>query len=210
MLKINKDKVLAQTLDIMYSLEDGTPNESKRRKDINVLSHLWDAGVAPCMIVDYALKVTTTNELSYEKLPDMLWENSLLRRDTFYFHKELEILSPPSTWDEEKPFYLEMKIQYTYQNALEYFVKSNKIREEWMNENKEIGSLKYLLNDFKKYDFIEPIDFFLHLCDFAAAKGDKVQSLFDLNKYEIECAEYVEADIANARLHNKDRIVWRE
>ena len=207
---LKKESVIEQLLDVVYSLEEGTPSEEIKHKDENLLSYLWDAGVEPYMIANYALKVTTTNELSYNRLPEMLWEKSLLKRDTFYFHKELEILSPPSTWDEDKPFYLEMKIEYRINEALDYFLKSNKVREEWINRKKELGSLKFLLKEFEKYKFAEPIDFFLHLCDFAASKAEKnLQSIFDLNHYEVECAEYLEADIANARLQGKDKVIWR-
>ena len=210
MFKLSKERVVLETLDVMYSLEEGAPSEEDKHKDEDILNHLWDAGVAPYMIVNYALKVNTTNELDYEKLPEILWEDSLLKRDTFYFHKELEILSPPSTWDEDKPFYLEMKIQYSIDEALDYFLKSNKVREEWISRKKELGSLKFLLKEFEKYKFAEPIDFFLHLCDFAASKAEKnLQSIFDLNHYEIECAEYLEADVANAKLQGKDKVVWR-
>lgn len=197
-------------LDIFYSLEEGRPADNIVAKDKAVLNHLIDAGVTLKDITSMIMNERLENGLSFDSIPDRFWDGSLLKRDIFYFHKELEILSPPSTWDEDKPFYLEMKITYDYQDALDYFIKSNNIREEWINENKEMGSIKYMLSDFKKYNFIEPIDFFLHLCDYAEAKGNKGQSVFDLNVYEIECAQYLEADIANARLHNKDKIVWRE
>lgn len=147
--------------------------------------------------------------LTPEDLPNSLWDNSLLERDKFYFHKELQIISPPPTWDECFPFYLEMKIQYTINNVLDYFVQTFNINSEWINKEKELGSIKYLLKDYKKYSFVEPIDFILHLIDYTKSISVNVNSIYDLREYEIETAEFLTLDVENAKTIKKNVVIWR-
>lgn len=149
------------------------------------------------------------NSLTEEDIPDSLWEGSLLIRNKFYYHKELQILSPPPTWDNSYPFYIEMKIQYSIEDVLDYFIETFNINKDWINKEKELGSIKYLLNNYIKYGFIEPVDYLLHLIDYVKSLDCKISSIYDLRKYETECIEYLELDIANAKSSNKNKVIWR-
>lgn len=175
-----------------------------------VIEHLKDCGYTEEQIIDIIIKEFPNAEyLDFNNIPTSLWENSLLKKDKFYFHKELQITSPPPTWDKSFPFFLEMKIFYSEKDILNYYVKTFNIRGEWVNEDKEIGSIKYLLNKYKMFSFIEPVDYILHLIDYAKSLDVKPNNFYDLCNYELELAEYLERDIKNANLQKKNKIVWR-
>ena len=176
-----------------------------------LFDYLLESG---CILVDDIVMNIITHfpnkEVLYpDDLPDNLWNDSLLERHTFYYHKELQILSPPPTWDKSFPFYIEMKIQYTIENILDYFSKTFNINKDWISREKEIGSIKYLLKEYKKFGFIESVDFILHLIDYVCSLGIKAKSIYDLRDYENDYAELLENDISNAKSCHKNKVIWR-
>lgn len=175
-----------------------------------VIEHLKDCGYDEKIIIDIIIKEFPNKEyLDFKDIPSSLWTNSLIKKDKFYFHKELQIVSPPPTWNESHPFYLEMKIFYSEKELLDYYVKTFNLNGEWISKDKELGSIKYLLNKYKMFSFVEPVDFLLHLIDYVKSLDVKANNIYDLCNYEIELAEHLEKDIKNARLLKKDKIVWR-
>lgn len=189
------------------------PSDEAFIKTKNIFDYLEDSNLTESEILATINKLPTNEVITIDDLPDDLWNDSLLKRGTFYFHKELQITSPPPTWDESFPFYLEMKIKYTEEDILEYFIKKAKIYKDWVNEAKEIGSIKFLLKEYKKFSFVEPIDFLLHLIDYCIADTnsyEQLTSIYDIRDKEIEFAKLFEVDIQNARFSKKDRIIWRK
>lgn len=175
-----------------------------------LLDYLKDAGLNIKEIVNLIINEFPNKEyLTPSDLPNNLWGNSLIERDKFYFHKELQVISPASTWDEVKPFYLEMKIRYTEKDILDYFCKVGNVNREWINEDKEIGSIKYLLKQYDKFNFMSPVDYLLHLIDYAASQGIKMNSIYDICEFELDCAEYLDSDTKNAKAYNKNKVIWR-
>jgi hypothetical protein len=185
------------------------PNEKDYRTTSLTMNHLKDAGFSEVQLFRLLNAFPVKDKISFEDIPNSLWEGSCLERNKFYFHKELQILSPPPTWDETFEFYLEMKIQYSLDEALDYFIKRSGTREEWVNRDREIGSIKFLLKEYKKFDFMEPLDFLLHLIDYAISCGAELNSIYDIRRFEIELATYLEIDVANAVSMNKNRVIWR-
>lgn len=185
------------------------PSDENYRTTSLTFDYLKDAGFNSQEICNIACDLPIADKITFDLLPDKLWDNSLIDRNKFYYHKELQILSPPPTWNETFPFYLEMKIRYTLDDLLDYFVRRAGVRQDWLNREKEIGSIKYLLNQYKKFKFMEPLDFLLHLIDFCIAKEVELNQIYDLTKYEIELAEFLEVDITNAVAQKKNVIVWR-
>ena len=199
-------------VDLYYSINVGeipeNINEYKRTKLL--FDYLLESGLDEGKIITTMItKFPNKNCLTINDLPDSLWNESLIIRNKFYYHKELQILSPPPSWEETTPFYLEMKIKYTSEDILKYFIKRFNIREEWINKEKEIGSINFLLTAYKKYSFIEPVDYILHLIDYVAALSIKVNTIYDLRTYENELAEYLECDIENAKSSHKNKVIWR-
>ena len=204
----------AQTLtDLYYSNAIGVyPSDEKEiLKTKSFFEYLIEAGCSKQEIIELILfDLKNENHLTINSLPDKLWDNSLLDRDTFYYHNELQILSPAPTLTESFPFYLEMKIKYTEKDVLNYFIKTFNIKEKWIDEDKEIGAIKYLLNNYKKYDFVQPIDYLLSLIYYVAGfNNNKINTFFDLRNYELDFTEVFEKDIISAKEHNKNNIIYR-
>ena len=102
-----------------------------------------------------------------------------------------------------------MKIRYTLDDALDYFIRTTGVRGEWIARDREIGSIKYLLKEYKKFSFMEPIDFLLHLIDYCVANGNEINSIYDLRHQEVELAKALEIDITNAIAAGKNTVIWR-
>lgn len=197
--------------EFYYSNIIGTfPGEEKYNNTNKLFEYLKEAGLTDGDILKTVIDfLPYLEEISFEDLPESLWDNSLLEKDKFYFHKELQISKTEPNWNQDNLcLYIEPKIKYTIDDALNYFLSYSTIKSDWINRDKEKGSIKYLLKEYKKFNFIEPIDFFLHLIDFAASKDD-INTIYDLRDYEIELAEFLEVDIQNAKSMGKDKYSWR-
>lgn len=193
-----------------YLTGETPENINDYNKTKMLFDYLLESGIEKNVLVStMASEFPNKDMLTIEDIPDSLWENSLLKRNTFYYHKELQIISPPPTWDQVYPFYLEMKIKYTSNDILKYFIERFNIRQEWMNSEKEIGSINFLLKNYSKYSFIEPVDFLLHLIDYVASTDNNVSTIYDLRDFENDLATYLELDIENAKVNNKNKIIWR-
>ena len=181
------------------------------RKTANLFQYLIDAGISDGEVYMITEIVKPKKCLTIEDIPDKLWENSLLERDKFYFHKQLQITPPPPGWDIEHDyiFYREMKIRYTLDDVLDYFIIMTGVRAEWVARDKEKGSIKYLLKEYKKFNFMEPIDFLLHLIDYCVSCGREINSIYDLRDEEVELAKALEVDILNAAALGKNKVIWR-
>lgn len=194
-----------------YLLGEYPENKEDYDKTYKTISYLIEAGINVDTIKKNVFEnIPFKERLSYEDLPNNLWDNSLLEKDKFYYHIQLLIANTAPGWDDEEDFhpYIEPKIKYSLDDALDYFIERAGVRSDWINRAKEIGSIKFLLKDFEKFNFIEPIDFFLHLVDFAVSK-DEINTVYDLREYEIELAEFLENDIANAIAQKKNTYIWR-
>lgn len=200
-----------QLIDMYYNYVVGEiPEDNIIAKTRLLFDYLSESGLSEKdLLINIINNFPNKDLLTPEDLPNSLWDNSLLERDTFYFHKNLQVISPPPTWDKCFPFYLEMKIQYDVNDILDYFLQTFNINSEWTNKEKEIGSIKYLLKDYKKYSFIKPVDFLLFLIDYAKSINPNIKSIYDLREYEIENAEYLLLDVENAKTIKKNKIIWR-
>ena len=182
----------------------------------NYFDYLIDAGFNKKDLYKLIINSLPNKDyLDFNCLPDYLWNDSLLDKDKFYFHKELQLGPLPPTWNKDYPYKLEMKIIYTKEDIYNYFIKTFKLDKDLMeiNKKKELGSIKYLLNEYKNikaFDFLEPIDFILFLIDYVANLDKKINTILKLNDYVYEFAEFEKDMIINAKAANKDKIVWRQ
>lgn len=180
-----------------------------------IINYLKESGITGNEVFKtiMGLEPTDTGLIELSMLPDTLWDNSLLKKDTFYYHKELKILPPPPSMNDDKEyvFYCEMKIRYTEKDILKYFCKIYKVREDWVDENKEIGSIKFLLKQYERFSFMEPVDFILHLIDYVSSldTNTTINSILQLRNYETELAQYLLNDTQNAERQGKNKIIWR-
>lgn len=200
-------------VDLYYENTIGTyPEDDERIKYMKLtFEYLLESGLSYAEIINLILfDLKNIDDFSICDLPEKLWEDSLLEKDTFYYHRELQIISPRPTLTEKFPFYLEMKIKYKEEDIIKYFIKTFNVREEWFDKEKETGSLKYLLKNYQKYDFIKPVDFILNLMDYAKnSDTNTISSFFDLRKYENQFASDMEKDVICSKARNKNQIIWR-
>lgn len=199
--------------DFYYDFNVGEyiEDEIKIKQTTNVLNHLKEAGFNDIEIVDLIIKdFDNKNSLSFEDLPDNLWDNSLIERNKFYYHKELQILSKAPTWDKYYPFYREMKIRYIEKDIMIYFNKEFNINKDLVNESQELGSIKYLLDKYNVFKFVSSLDFILMLIDYNKANGQKAYKIYDICNKAMEFAEILEIDIKNSVIKNKNTVIWRE
>jgi hypothetical protein len=193
-----------------YPFEDDT-NKIKSQK---IIDYLIDAGIKTGDIYTFIENAPASDCLNAEMLPEWLWEDSLLKKDRFYLHPELHIISQPPTWSPCKreinyPFYLEMKIKFTPMDIINYFYNKVGISKLGMDEKRDIAAVKYLKDKFWKFPQGNDIDLILYCIDYAADQEDKVKTLIEVGKYELEVYESYTARIAEAKLLNAYQIVWR-
>lgn len=205
------DKVFIYTSYYYDFVIGELPNESDYKGTANVIGHLLDANISDIEVRNFIDSIENPKStLTVEDIPDYFWKDSLLEKDKFYYHKELQITAPAPKWDEEFDFFLEMKINYNTKHILDYFIQMTNVRKEWIDTKKEIGSINYLLKEYKKFKFMEPVDFILHLIDYAVSSGRELNAIYDLRDLEIELAKYLEVDILNSKAQKKDIVIWRK
>lgn len=181
----------------------------------NTIAHLIDNEIPESTISGIIRTVEPGDYLSVENLPNELWTGSLLKRDTFYYHKELRIKSEAPIYNKvtrevkSSKFFLEMKIQYTLDNLLSYYQKKAKTFDELLDRKRDLGALEYLLTKYSKVSFIEPIDFVLSLIDTAGEDTRMSSGVLDLQRYENETYEHLKRKAEMARAHKHNIIIWR-
>ena len=153
------------------------------------------------------LKYLITNNT---ELVDSLWDGSLLKPDTFYYHEQLTIMPGPSVWnpnmkEESNKFYLEMKIKYTIDDLLSYYYNNLLIPVELRNTKKDSKAFEHMLKQYSKFK-MQPIDFVLYLIDYSVLEGNRISNVFDLQKYEREVYDKTNYIIENTINKN---IIWR-
>lgn len=201
--------------EYLYNFILGTYPESKEiiLNNKAVIEYISESGLSKGEIIEVLneMPLRETCEIFIEDINDKWWECSLIEKDKFYFHKELQITPPPPNLDDPFIYYKEIKIKYTYKDVLNYFYKTFNINEEWINPNKDLGAVKWLIDDYKKFKFTTPVDMLLHLIDYIHAMGEtKIINIYQITTYEMDFANYFEDDIRNAKSQHKDKIVWRK
>lgn len=173
------------------------------------IDYLYDNNYNEGDIINILSKIKKES-IKYKDLPSKLW-NSLIERDTYYFHPELQILSKPPMLSISsdiviKPvkFFKEIKISYTKQNVLNYFYRkaNSKIIKDM---NRDLGSLDYLLSRYK-HQLMNSLDVILYLIDDHAFEAN---SLLALSNYEVDTLESIENIYYDNHRSGTDKIIYR-
>ena len=183
-------------------------------------AYLKEAGISDADLLRIIEESPAKDCLTPDDLPDWLWEGSLLKRDAFYFHHTLHIkpkapvFSPVKAGEqtEAAPFFLELKIQYTMDDLLEYFYRTTGMNRDLTDKKRDAGSMNYLLNKYRRISMCEALDFVLTLIDLHRSQGElfgAVQNVLSLSEKETEAYEMLHGMISNATLYEADRIHWR-
>lgn len=154
-------------------------------------------------------------KITPEDLPDRLWNDSLVERGEFYYHRLLQIKPPAPTLNlkenriSAEPDYLEIRIRFTLKHLLEYFIRRTRVDEVLVDEQRDIGSLKYLLQKYSKISVVRPLDFVLMLVDEAAEAHLQLNGIFDIQSNEAVVLERIKRMTAEAGINGSNRIIWR-
>lgn len=151
------------------------------------------------------------------ELPDELWENSLLEKNTFYYNNRLHICSKPPTWnpktfqEECEPFFMEMIINFTIKDLLEMYYRECRVPIGLRNKIRDEGALKHLLN---KYNNLKApgLDYVMYMIDLASKDTDTefLANPFELENYSKQAFMELEDMISEAEINKSNKITWRK
>lgn len=192
--------------------------------ETNILGHSTDKTYITQYTIDYLydnlfsdsniieiLSTLKKESIKYSDLPNSLWKDSLLKRDVYYFHSKLQILSKPPKLSidsiitpKEIKFFKEMKISFTKDDLLNFFYsKSNSLIIK--DYSRDIGAIEYLLKRYSN-QLMEPVDICLYLIEDCA---QCVSSLLSLTNYEVELLEKVNTIYYDNYRSRTNKIIYR-
>lgn len=188
----------------------------------NTISYLKDNGFSEECIAKILMSIGKKACIKFNDLPEAIWEDSILKKDVFYFHRELQLPTPVTVMNEDGSFVtpsfrLEMKIKYSVEDILSYFYQQTQYALELRNKEKDLGSINYLLKRYDKIDFMEPVDFILSLIDFAKNKAYEDYDTLEYkdiltvnNQYAAEALKHIKQRVKLSQASGYGKIIWRE
>jgi hypothetical protein len=207
---------IEEIVEIYYRVFSGImPEEEIVETTKKTIAYLWDNGYDEKEIMQILIRCCVKGGINPNNLPDILWENSLLEKNAFYYHNILHITSKPPIWDpvtlteKTEPYFMEMKIKFTMEDLLSYYYNKLLVPIELRDRKKDIGAFEHLLKKYKSMK-VKPIDFVLTLIDTASLDEEiKVFNVLDLSKVEREVYDFYENTIPMAIYSKANVIVWR-
>ena len=185
-------------------------------KTANTIDYLQDSGFSSLDIIKETNK-HNGEVVEYDNLSDSLWKDSLIKKGAFYLHKELRLESPrpvynPKTGEvTEFPYYLEMKIRYTEDDVLDYFVK--KIKSSLVTSNDRHWDrrvLREFLKRFSNLDYVEALDVILCSIDRYLENNPDCYNLRDISVVTGEIVEELTDDLQQMQMLDQRKLVFRE
>lgn len=190
------------------------PSKEAELKSDAIFKYLIDNDLSSQEIINIMLVIPQPAEIiTPDLLPDYLWKDSLIKRNTFYYHHSLHITSKPPYFDIKKkceikePYFLEMKIRYTESDLYKYYLINTNAPQ--LNDKRDLAALSSLVKKYDSLSFIQGLDFVLSLIDSCRYCQTKVLNVFDISKNEADVYEELKKKTAEARLKGKDLIRWR-
>lgn len=156
--------------------------------------------------------------ITFNELPEELWENSLTEKDKFYYSEILHLKSKAPSWnpitfqEECEEFYLEMKIRFTIDDLLEYYYSKCRIEVEFRDDKKAKGALLYLIEKYNKLNIATGLDIVIGLINEASNDIDNIMitDVFKIDEYLPIVIESLKAKTNEAELLKANKIVWRK
>lgn len=191
--------------------------DEQQIKTDKTIAYLFDIGYSEKEIISIIDECQPDHCLSYNNLPDSLWNNSLLKKDVFYYHNLLQVRSRPAMLNmktlefNSNPFFIEMKISFTINDLLNYFYTTTNQELSFRDEKKDIGALNFLLKSYNRIDFIEPVDFILFLIDYACKEKDcSTSSILQIDsEFKADVFELLKVKTIQAAAQNFNKIIFR-
>ena len=180
------------------------------------IAHTVESGMSRAEIEDLFPLFKKKAYIEPADLPDYLWEDSLIERNEFYTHKEIQILSPPPKIRTDGtfqyfPFYQEMKIRYTIKDLSDYFYFNAASQWAIIDERRDEGQLRHLLNKYRGLQSIQPLDIVLSMIDEVKFRNSLVSQPFDISSADIEetVLQKLQESFNERKSKGYDRIIWR-
>ena len=181
----------------------------------NTCEYLLDCGFSALEIINI-LNGLSFGALSYDVLPDRLWQGSLIKRGAFYLHRELRIESQVPEFDIrtgrvlEYPYYCEMKIKYTVEDTLKYFRSRMKPSNIVLSSDEyDKNAIKQLFCQYSKLDYVEPLDIILCSIDNHLSLDSGCVRLIDITKTNREVITSLIGDMKILEAQDRRKMVMR-
>ena len=189
-------------------------NEIKIRITEDTIDYLKDNKLSSNKIIE-ALKSSNCQDCLYpENLPDELWNDSLIRRNRFYYHKQLQLVSKAPALDIltgkiiTYPFYKEIIINFTMKDLIDYFYTAMDISKELIDIKKDSGSFNYLFKKYSAIKDIETLDLILVMIDITK-QNHRVTNIINIEEYNSEAINTLRSWQKEARIADANKIIWR-
>lgn len=200
-----------------YALSKGIePKIEDYNRTLATAKYLEDNGFNKSEIIKI-FTLINKEVITGEDLPEMLWENSLLTKDKFYYSDILHIKSKPPTWDpvtfteKSEPFFLEMKINFTMNNLLEYYYDKCRVPQGLQNDKKNSGALLHLIKKYNAFNNVPGLDYVIALINKASQDVDNnfVCDIFEIEVYAKEVIEDFESMYQQSVFEQTNKVIWR-
>lgn len=207
--------MIQKLMNAYYRIANGYYDEALDLITKATIMHLIDNGYDFKDILNIIRNSDIKECFAPECLPDVLWENSLIKRNTYYYHSSLHITSKPPKWNpetmqvESEPFFMEMKIKYTMQDLLSYFYTKCMIDIDLRDEKRDSGAFEFLFTRYSKITEVETLDFILLLIDEAAHSEAIINTPLKLQEFDFEVLSNCKKFTAEAKYNKANKIVWR-
>lgn len=208
--------MISKLMNAYYRIANGYCDEVLDKITQATMMYLIDNGYDFKDILNILRNSNIEDCFRPESLPDCLWENSLVKRDTYYYHSSLHITSKPPKWNPEtlkveyEPFFMEMRIRFTIDNLLDYYYKTCAIDVSLRNEKRDVGAFEHLLKTYTNVvEDVEGLDIVLMLIDEAATNQALLSNPLKLQEYEAEVILHCKKFAIEAKYNNANKIVWR-
>ena len=208
--------MILRLMDAYYRITNGYCNEVLDKITETTLMYLIDNKYEFKDILNILRDSKIEDCFRPESLPDYLWDNSLLKRDTYYYHNSLHITSKPPRWNaetlkvESEPFFMEMKIKFTMKDLLDYYYRTCMVDVSLRNEKRDIGAFEHLIKTYTKIiENVEGIDIVLMLIDEASKASMLLSNPLKLQDMEIEVIPHCKRLTVEAKYNDANKIIWR-
>jgi hypothetical protein len=192
------------------------PSDEKFMHTDKLFEYLMDAGISHEDIVKNILTLSQKECLTVSDLPDALWDGSLLKRGTYYFHNALRVKQAMPTWNPEtnkmtsQKSSVEMKIRFTMDDLIEYFYRNTQANRDLSDRKKDAGAFRYLLAKYGNVDFADSMDMVMSLIDHAKGnEHNELLNILKLQNYESEVYDIIKPMCKEAKGNGRMEIKWR-
>lgn len=199
-----------------YSLPE---DHSTYKRLKNIFDYLNECDIGFDLIQYVIEHSSISSELTFENLPEILWQNSLLQKGVFYYHNELRLIHSMPCIDiytgivEQGINSLEMKIKYTYEDVLQYYYRVSEKDIKLADQSRELGQIKFLYKKYLNYEnhiHISAIDILLYTIDAMCNNAQENYDLFNTTRFEYETLIYLQTIAKQSTADKNNKIIWRQ